>query len=90
MNVKKQYNISNDFKLQVVQMVLDGVPISQVAKEHSLTKSTVYTWVATYKRAGSFNDPPSKVEMVAELIRLRDENKRLTQENNILRGHRLA
>ena len=86
MSRKKHHEYTNDFKAQVVRLVLNGQPVAQVAKEHALTKSIVYTWVATYKRAGGFGDAEHKVEMVAELISLRVENKRLALENNMLRS----
>jgi len=78
-------NCSNYFKEQIVKLVIGGATISQVAREHALPKSTVYTWVAMYKRNGGFYEKNSVFELVAELAKLRNENRLLAQENRLLK-----
>jgi len=75
-------NYTNEFKTHIAQLVLSGKSTGHVAKEYALTKSMVYIWAATYKRANGFFE---KGDNEPELLKLRNENERLKTENNVLK-----
>jgi len=78
-------NYTNEFREQIAKSVINGKSTAQVAKEHGLTKSIVYIWATMYKRTGGFCNIDNRNHAEAELIKLRTENERLTEENNSLK-----
>lgn len=74
-----------EFKADVVAMALQGdVPKQQVARDFGITETTLYRWIRQHEiDAGRRNGASS--EELSELRQLRKNNKRLEQENLILR-----
>jgi len=75
---------TNEFKLEAVGLAERGDrPIAQVARELGLNETTLYRWINRYgQRAGAQRITPEEHE---ELIRLRREVRRVTEERDILK-----
>ena len=73
------------FKAQAVKRVLDGRSLSEVATELGLSTGQLSTWRLEHLAAGSAEALAWRKAEEAELQRLRRENKRLEEENQILR-----
>jgi transposase len=74
-----------EFKAQAVKRVLDGRSISEVATELGLSTGQLSTWRTEHLAAGSAEALAQRKAEAAEMQRLRRENKRLEEENQILR-----
>jgi transposase len=70
--------------LEAVKLAERGdTPVAQVARELDLHETTLRRWMALYgKRAGANRLTPEEHE---ELIRLRREVRRVTEERDILK-----
>ena len=73
------------FKAQAVKRVLDGRSLSDVATELGLSTGQLSTWRAEHLAAGSAEALAERKAEEAEMQRLRRDNKRLEEENQILR-----
>jgi len=80
----KRRQFTNEFKLEAVKLAERGdTPVAQVARELDLHETTLRRWMALYgKRAGANRLTPEEHE---ELIRLRREVRRVTEERDILK-----
>ena len=78
-------NYTDEFKLQIVNLVKSGRSYSSVAAEYGIAKSTVYTWVKNNDKSGSFQAKDNLSEDEKELIKLRKKLKQLEMENDILK-----
>ena len=57
---KKAYRIAPDVKEQILKRIKEeGIPVTQVAKEHGIHDSTIYMWLTK----GASNHNPSWVEV---------------------------
>jgi transposase len=74
-----------EFKAQAVERVLDGRSLSEVATELGLSTGQLSTWRTEHWAAGSAEALVQRKAEEAEMQRLRRENKRLEEENQILR-----
>ena len=79
--MSKRKAFTNEFKTMIVELVLSGEEVKDVASEYSLSESTIRTWVK--KKA------PIEVQgtttNLEEINRMRKENARLKEENEILK-----
>jgi len=82
---RNQTAYTDEFREQIVKLVMSGKPISQIVKEYGISKSTIGTWAAKYQGTGSFRDADNRSDEENELIKLRKENKQLKMENDILK-----
>jgi transposase len=82
--MRKRRKFTNEFKMEAVKLAEEGtVSVAQVAKDLDLSESVLRRWMQRYgKRANGTRLTPEEHE---ELIRLRRENRRLTQERDILK-----
>jgi transposase len=80
----KRRKFTNEFKLEAVRLAERGdVPVAQVARELGLNETVLRRWMGLYgKRAGVNRMTPEEHE---ELIRLRREVRRVTEERDILK-----
>ena len=80
----KRRKFTNEFKLEAVRLAERGdVPVSQVARDLDLHETSLRRWMALYgKRAGANRLTPEEHD---ELIRLRREVRRVTEERDILK-----
>jgi transposase len=88
--MKKTY--TNEFKEQIIELYLSGVPQHELMKQFKLSKSTIRDWRRQYTERGSFVKEEKLSPETQELKKLRNdlkrldkENKRLEQENKILK-----
>ncbi len=80
--MRQRREFTNEFKLEAVKLAERGdVPVAQVARELGLNQTVLPRWMALYgKRAGANRMMPKEHE---ELIRLRREVRRVTEERDI-------
>jgi transposase len=82
--MRKRRKFTNEFKLEAVKLAEGGtVSVAQVAKDLDLSESVLRRWMQRYGKRG--NGTRLTPEEHEELIRLRRENRRLTQERDILK-----
>ena len=75
-----------EFKTQAVKRVLEsGKPLAEVATELGLSTGQLSTWRTEHLAAGSAEALAARRAEAAEMQRLKRENKRLEEENLILR-----
>lgn len=73
-----------DFRQQMIDLVRSGRTPWELAQEFEPSAQTIINWVAQADRdTGRRDDGPTSAEM-EELRRLRQENKRLRKEREIL------
>lgn len=83
---KRQYEVN--FKKNVVKLYESGESISSLTKRYNFPKSNLYKWVEKY---GTITDKPAsifddEIEYCRDDIdKLIAENKRLTEDNEILK-----
>ena len=80
---KKSY--TNEFKMQLVNLVNNGKSLNSVSKEYGISTSTVHTWVKNINNSGSFKAADNRTEEENKLLALEKENKQLRMENDILK-----
>jgi transposase len=75
---------TNEFKLEAVGLAERGDrSVAQVARELGLNETTLHRWIGRFgHRAGAGRVTPEEHE---ELIRLRREVRRVTEERDILK-----
>lgn len=67
---KKVYHIAPDVKEQILKRIKEeGIPVSQVAKDHGVSEATIYTWLTK----GASNHNPSWLEVA----KLKKDNQML-------------
>jgi transposase len=81
--MRERRRFTSEFKLEAVGLAERGDrPIAQVARELGLNETMLYRWMNRYgQRAGAERITPAEHE---ELIRLRREVRRVTEERDIL------
>jgi transposase len=82
--MRERRKFTNEFKLEAVGLAERGDrPIAQVARELGLNETTLHRWIGRYgQRAGAGRITPEEHD---ELIRLRREVRRVTEERDILK-----
>ena len=80
----KKRQFAKEFKLEAVQLAERGeAPLAQVARDLGLHANVLRSWMRLYgKRADGTRMTPEERE---ELIRLRREVRRVTEERDILK-----
>lgn len=75
-----------EFKAQAVKRVLEGgKPLAEVATELGVSTGQLSTWRTEQLAVGSIEALAARKAEAAEMQRLKRENKRLEEENLILR-----
>lgn len=86
---KKKKHYDKSFKQQAIQLALtSNQSISQTAKELGVLETTLYSWVSTAKAQNNPEDNSQYNDtgkMHEELLKLRKENQRLKDINDILK-----
>jgi len=85
MEKRLRRSFSKEFKEQVVKLYLAGKPRNEIIKEYDLTPSAFDKWIRQHKETGSFKEKDNRTPEQEELIRLRNQNKQLAMENDILK-----
>jgi transposase len=77
---------TSEFKTEAVRLLEEsGRPLQAIAEELGVHANQLRTWRNEHLAAGSAEALARQKAEAAELARLRRENKRLEQENEILR-----
>ena len=82
---RKRRIFTEQFKKQMVDLVLSGKPQGEIIREYDLTPSSLPNWVKQYSASGSFKTSDNLTEEQKELIELRKRNRQLEMENDILK-----
>ena len=83
---KTRRRFTSEFKSEAVKLLAEsGQPLQQVAAELGVHANQLRTWRNEQLAAGSAEALARQKAEAAELARLRRENKRLEQENEILK-----
>ena len=78
-------SFSEEFKLSAVKLVLEqSYTVAEASKSLGVDRSSLRSWLKQYGSAVG-NGTSGKLSMQAELRRLREENKRLLMEREILK-----
>lgn len=86
-NQKKLNHYTAEFKESAVKLAIESdQPVSRTADELGVNKNTLHTWISKYR--GPQARKVGRVEeehLYDELKRLRKDNRRLTEERDILK-----
>ena len=77
-----------EFKLKISKDLLEKkVTTKRIAEEYNISRPTISRWVSEYRRYGknAFAGQGKKLPDKADFYILVQENKRLTEENEILK-----
>lgn len=75
-----------EYKAEAVELVINsGRPIAEIARDLGINEGTLGNWVNMAKKRGEFKEKPLDIDERAELKGLRDENRRLKMEREILK-----
>ena len=81
--IRRHY--TDEFKLQMVQLVKAGNPQAKVTEEYDLTPSALSRWISEYDSTGTFKSDSNLDPKDYEIGKLRKENYQLKQEVEILK-----
>ena len=76
---------TEEFKKQLVQLLNNGKPRSEILREYELTASSFDKLVKRINATGSSHDKDNRTPEERELLRLRKENLQLRMENDVLK-----
>ena len=84
---KKQTPYTVEFKESAVKLAVESdQPVTKTAEELGVNKNTLNTWIQKYHKPLKKKENQVEDEhLYEELKRLRSENKRLTEERDILK-----
>lgn len=84
---RERRTFTPEFKAQMVKLFENGKPRKDIISEYDLTPSAsaLDKWVMQSKTSGSFKEKDNRTPDETELINLRNENRRLLMENDILK-----
>jgi len=88
MNSQKKQNLyTTEFRESAVKLAVESdQPVTKIAEELGVNKNTLHTWISKYHRPQKQKvDRVGEEHLYDELKRLRKENKRLTEERDILK-----
>lgn len=72
-------NYTNEKKTEIVNKYYEGIPALSIAREHNLSKSTIYNWIADFKEVPISEMNISKNQLRKDIVGL----ERLERENSI-------
>lgn len=76
---------TDQYKAEAVELVINsGRPVAEIARDLGINEGTLGNWVQLAKKRGEFTEKPLEVDERAELKELREENRRLKMEREIL------
>ena len=77
---------TDQYKAEAVELVINsGRPVAEIARDLGINEGTLGNWVQLAKKRGEFTEKPLEVDERAELKELREENRRLKMEREILK-----
>lgn len=84
---KPEKKYTAEFRESAVKLAVGSEqPISKTAQELGINKNTLHTWIGKYHRPKQRkSEPVGDEHLYDEVKRLRQENRRLTEERDILK-----
>jgi transposase len=73
-----------EFKQRAVKLAVESASQAQVARDLGISKNTLYSWIRQYHGGSVPTTQVDEEHLYEELKRLRQENKRLKEERDIL------
>lgn len=70
-----------EFKKMIVDLYLNGEPVSKLTREYEISKASIYKWKTELSSTPEavknyeFKHDPSYIQMQKELAKLREENE---------------
>ena len=85
--MKKRRVFSRDYKLAAVKKVLEkGLSVTEVARDLGIRDTLIHNWKRAFEADGTFSaEVVGSSTVDAELKRLREENRQLKMERDILK-----
>lgn len=81
--MSKQYNsYTEEFKKTIVALYESGKKVAELVSEYDLEKKLIYNWIKKY---GKIKTEAGFITNNDELLKLKKENMRLQEENEILK-----
>lgn len=81
--MSKQYNsYTEEFKKTIVVLYESGKKVAELVSEYDLEKKLIYNWIKKY---GKVKTKAGLITNNDELLKLKKENMRLQEENEILK-----
>jgi transposase len=80
--MSKRKTYTDEFKTMIAELVLSGKTVKEVASEYSLSETAVRNWS---KKKAPINVKNGDTTNLEEINRMRKENARLKEENDILK-----
>ena len=80
--MSKRKTYTNEFKTMIAELVLSGQSVKDIAREYSLSETAVRNWS---KKKAPINVAEGDTTNLEEINRMRKENARLKEENEILK-----
>ena len=80
--MSKRKTYTNEFKTMIAELVLSGQSVKDIAREYSLSETAVRNWS---KKKAPINVAEGDTTNLEEINRMRKENARLKEENDILK-----
>lgn len=75
-----------EYKVEAVELVINsGRPIAEIARDLGVNEGTLGNWVNMAKRRGEVKEKPLEVDERAQLEELKEENRRLKMEREVLK-----
>lgn len=88
--MRKRRSLTREFKLAAVKKVLaKGLSFTEVAQELGIRDTLIHNWRRAFEADGTLHkEVHNSPSMDAELQRLREENRQLKTERDILKKRR--
>ena len=84
-NKKHQKDYTDEFREQIAKLKLSGKRNEELIKTYGISRTSIDTWTRMYKSTGSFREKDNMSELEKEVKVLREENRRLRMESDILK-----
>lgn len=82
---RKRRTFTTAFKKQVVALYENGKSRQDIVSEYELTSSALDRWIKQFQQSGSFKEKDNRSLEEQELMQLRERNKQLEMEVDILK-----
>ena len=83
--MKHQKDYTDEFREQIAKLKLSGKSNEELIKTYGISRRSIDTWTRMYKSTGSFREKENMSELEKEVKTLREENRRLRMESDILK-----
>lgn len=85
MSRRPRRTLTQEFKIQIVNLYLSGKKKFEILREYDLHAATLDRWIKQHESTGSFKEKDNRTPEEIELIELRKRNQQLEMENDILK-----